>query len=336
MYRFTYIYSYEICDTSSPFVFYSNFSHGTLDVLDSLNFSMLNSILRNGTTPAGNGSIRADSGGLALQYDRMSTTFYANIEKCYFISGTAGDRSDFSTILSDFLAAGINSGINENQFTGRGGGMGIYIRSSDDSFVTIEVKNCSFMHNYAELFGGGLYLYVGGSDSNHSVIVRDTLFLNNSCAAAGGAVQMALLIQNVGYPGSQFNYTNCVFKNNYADFGGALSAIQTFVGGRGNIGNVDGCTFEENTATGKGSAITFASLLYPENPEPPHSYAIINRYGTISLLLNMLAMKFYCCSNFTRNADPGGVVNLGFNNADFYGVNKFEENFGPSLRVILL
>jgi len=290
---------------------------------------MQHCILRNSTTPAGNGSIRADSGGLALRYDRRGT-FYANIENCYFIGGTAGDRTDFSTVLSEFLAAGINSGINENQFTGRGGGVGVYIRSSDDSFVTVKVKNCSFMHNYAELFGGGLYLFVGGSNSNHSVIVQDTLFLNNSCAAAGGAVQMALLIQNVGYPGSQFNYTNCVFKNNYADFGGALSVIQTFVGGRGNIGNVDGCTFEENIATGKGSAITFASLLYPENPELPHSYTIINRYRS-----DMIEYAYYniFCSNFTRNVDPGGIVNLGFNNAEFYGVNKFEGNIGPSLRV---
>ena len=315
------------------FVLYSNFSHGTLDVLDSLKFSMQNSILTNGTTPVGNGSIRADSGGLALRYNRMGTTFYANIENCYFIGGTAGDRRDFNAIRDDFLAAGINSGINLNQFTGRGGGMGVYITSNNHSFVAVKVKNCSFMHNYAELFGGGLYLYVGGSDSNHSVVVHDTLFLNNSCAAAGGAVQMALLIQNVGYPGSQFNYTNCVFRNNSADFGGALSAIQTFVRGRGNTGNVDGCTFEENTAIEKGSAITFASLLYPENPKPPRSYRISNRYGTISVYA---CYKVLFCSNFTKNVDPGGIVNLGFSNADFYGVNRFERNVGPSLRVMFV
>jgi len=312
-----------------PCLFFSNFSHGTLDVLDSLNFSMQNSVIRDGTTPAGNGSIRADSGGLALRYDRTGTTFSASLENCYFIGGTAGDRTDFETVLKDFLAEGINSGINNNQFTGRGGGMGVYIRSDNNSFVTIEINNCSFMHNYAELFGGGLYLFVGGSDSNHSLVVRDTLFLNNSCAASGGAVQMALLIENVGYPGSQFNYTNCVFKNNHADFGGAISAIQTFVGGKGNIGNVDGCSFEENTALDKGSAITFASLLYPENPKPPHSYRIVNRYGTIINALLLISV----CSNFTNNVDPGGIVNLGFNNADFHGVNKFEGNSGPSLRV---
>ena len=39
------------------------------------------------------------------------------------------------------------------------------------------------------------------------------------------------------------------------------------------------------------------------------------------------------CSNFTNNFDPGGIVNLGFNNAEFYGFNKFEKNDGPSLRV---
>ena len=79
--------------------------------------------------------------------------------------------------------------------------------------------------------------------------------------------------------------------------------------------------------------------MVEENPEPPRSYAIINRYGTISLFIEYACYEislFYFCSNFTRNVDPGGVVNLGFNNAGFYGVNKFEGNIGPSLRVILL
>ena len=45
----------------------------------------------------------------------------------------------------------------------------------------------------------------------------------------------------------------------------------------------------------------------------------------------MLYTCFY--SNFTNNTDPGGIVNLGFNNAEFHGLNKFENNTGPSLRV---
>ena len=49
----------------------------------------------------------------------------------------------------------------------------------------------------------------------------------------------------------------------------------------------------------------------------------------------MLYYIFFC-SNFTNNSDPGGIVNLGFNNANFYGLNKFENNKGPSLQVSII
>ena len=235
-------------------------------------------MFQNGSTPADNGSIRADSGGLALRYFQPNiSNFYACVYNCSFINGTVGRRLDAETILANFLSAGVNSGLNQNRFTGRGGGMGVYI-NADNSSVTVTVRNCLFKNNYADLFGGGLYLFTGGKGSNHSVLVEGTHFINNSVAAAGGAIQMALLVQNVGVPGSEFNYTNCTFISNGANYGGAVSAIQTYVFGRGNIVNMKRCDFIENHSTDKGSAITFASLLYPENVEEPYSYSITDWY----------------------------------------------------------
>lgn len=209
--------------------------------------------------------------------------------------------------------------------------MAVYINTINSS-VTVNVRSCSFKNNYAELFGGGLYIYTGGRSSNHSVLVEDTDFINNSVAAAGGAVQMALLIQNLDVPGSQFNYTNCSFISNSADYGGAVSAIQTYVLGRGNIVNMKGCNFEENISYEKGSAITFASLLYPENVEEPYGYSITDWYDGC-MMKNIECMYAFFYSNFTNNSDPGGIVNLGFSNAEFHGLNRFENNEGPSLRV---
>ena len=255
-----------------------DFSHGVADVLNTRSFVMSGSTFLNVSTPHDRGNIRADSGGLALRYLQNDISdFNAFIYNCSFINGTAGRRLDVETILTTLLAPGINSGINQNQFTGRGGGMAVYINASN-SFVTVNVRNCSFQNNSAELFGGGLYLYIGGKRSNHSISVEDTYFINNVVAAAGGGIQMALLIENTDFPGSQFSYTNCSFVANRAGYGGALSAIQTFVFGRGNIVDVKGCNFEENISYEKGSAITFASLLYPEIDEEPYSYSITDWY----------------------------------------------------------
>ena len=255
-----------------------NFSNGAVDVLNAKTFTMTNSTFVDSSTPNNNENIRADSGGLALRYDQDNiTNFHAHIYNCYFMNGTAGRRLDVETVLTTFLAVGVNSGLNQNRFISRGGGMGVYINTVNSS-VTVNLRACSFNNNFAELFGGGLYLYTGGSSSNHSILVEDTDFIDNSVAAAGGAVQMALLIQNSDVPGSQFNYTNCSFVSNSADYGGAVSAIQTYVFGQGNIVNIKKCNFDENFANEKGSAITFASFLYPENVEEPYSYSITDWY----------------------------------------------------------
>lgn len=307
-----------------------NFSNGGVDVLNVRSLVMFDSMFINGSTSNENTNIQADSGGLVLRYFQNDVSnFNTNIFNCSFMNGTAGRRSDIETILTTLLATGINRGINQNQFVGRGGGMAVQINAVN-SYVTVNVRSCSFKNNYAEFFGGGMYLYVGGSNSNHSVLVEDTDFINNTVAAAGGAIQMALLIQNHDSPGSQFNYTNCSFILNSADYGGALSAIQTYVFGRGNIVNIKECNFEENFSYEKGSAIAFASLLYPENVEEPYSYSITDWYVILLYMYNYVPVF---CSNFMNNFDPGGIVNLGFNNAEFHGLNRFENNKGPSLRV---
>ena len=312
-------------------VFFScrNFSNGAVDALDVKSFVMSNSKFLNISTPDDNGNIRSDSGGLVLRYSQNNiSNFHAYINDCCFINGTAGRRIDPEELLA-ILANALNVALNQNQFSGRGGGMNVYINTIN-SFVTVIVRNCLFENNFAEFFGGGLYIYTGGRSSNHSVLVEDTDFINNSVAAAGGAVHMGLLIQNLDAPGSQFNYTRCSFLSNSADYGGGISAVQTYVLGRGNIVNVKECNFEDNFSTSKGSAITFASLLYPESEEEPYSYSITNWYAYY-MILSCRIMEF--CSNFTNNSDPGGIVNLGFNNAEFYGINWFEDNDGPSLRV---
>lgn len=271
------------------FLYCREFSNGVVDVVNVRSFVISGSVFLNGRTPPDNGSIRADSGGLALRYFQNNAShFSASVYNCSFMNGTTGRNLAFETIFSTF-SKGINSGLNQNQFPGRGGGMGVYINTVNSS-VTVTVNNCLFKDNYAELFGGALYLYIGGGSGNHRILVEDTKFIGNSVAGGGGAIQMALLIQNLDVPGSQFNYTNCTFISNSANYGGAVNAIQTYVFGSGNnIVNMKRCNFLENFSTEKGSAISFASLLYPENDEEPYNYSITDWY-----VIHILKKVYVC------------------------------------------
>ena len=75
--------------------------------------------------------------------------------------------------------------------------MGIFV---DEAFtnITAEVEDCLFVGNYAESFGGGLYLYADGNETHHTFTVRRCNFTSNVAGPTsfGGGLQVAMLVRN--------------------------------------------------------------------------------------------------------------------------------------------
>ena len=153
--------------------------------------------------------------------------------------------------------------------------MGIFI---DESFanISIEIENCVFTGNYAQSFGGGLYLYVDGNETQHNATIRGSQFYNNSAGPGsfGGGLQVAFLVRNLRSAPSMFDFVNCTFRDNNADFGGGMSTVQVYSQGAGNLVTLSNSTFNENVASEVGSAVMFASLLYVQNRNESLHYTV--------------------------------------------------------------
>ncbi len=176
--------------------------------------------------------------------------------------------------------------------------MGIFVQESSLRNISFLIQGCLFDGNFAESFGGGLYLYVAGSKTNHTFTVENSTFTRNVAGKGsfGGGLQVAMLIQNLDRPPTRFDFIGCHFEDNMADYGGGLSTVQVstcivvhvhasqdllmlqvYSQGAGNLVSISECTFVNNRANNVGSALMFASFLYVQNRNESLHYVTSNK-----------------------------------------------------------
>lgn len=220
----------------------------------------------------------ANSGGLGIAYHTNETAYY-NMSLLPSVIVTECEFTNNSASLPEASSQQqINQALNNHIYFGRGGGFGVFL---DEYFIHIEVtvEKCRFESNYAESFGGGLYIYIDGSNTSHKFTVTDSNFTSNMAdeGSFGGGIQVALLIRNARRDPSQLYFTRCCFIRNTAWFGGGLSSVQVFSQGSGNKITLRDSYFEENTAIDVGSGVMFASLLYVQNRQSSYYYQVSDK-----------------------------------------------------------
>ncbi|CAI8022048.1 hypothetical protein GBAR_LOCUS12974 [Geodia barretti] len=258
----------------------------------------------------------ANSGGLGIAYHTNATAYFntslppsVTVTDCEFTH----NRVSLPEASSQQQ---INQALNNHIYFGRGGGFGVFL---DEYFVNIVVtiERCRFESNYAESFGGGLYIYIDGASTSHNFTVSDSNFTSNMAdeGSFGGGIQVAFLNRNTRHGPSQLEFSHCRFVGNTAWFGGGLSSVQVFSKGSGNIITLRESYFERNTAINVGSGVMFASMLYVQN---------------------RLSSNYYKVSDnvFFNNSSPGGTFAVGFIPQNFTGHNQFLNNTGAGLRSV--
>lgn len=221
---------------------------------------------------------RANSGGLSIAYHTNETVYYnstllpwVHVTDCVFTQNRV-------LLPGENTQQQIDQALNNHFYFGRGGGFGIFL---DEFFIniTVNIESCRFEDNYADSFGGGLYLYLDGNDTQHNFTVRDCNFTGNSAGAGsfGGGLQVALLLRNADSDPSRLYFTRCNFVRNEASFGGGMSTVQLYSQGSGNVVSLSDSYFEGNSANDVGSAVMFASLLYVQNRNASYHYQVYNK-----------------------------------------------------------
>jgi hypothetical protein len=133
-----------------------------------------------------------------------------------------GENADSSAVLDGFT---IRGGFADGSSVPGGAGGGLMLLSSSP-----QLHNCRFSDNLASFAGGAI-----AALASPATLTRCT-FLRNVAVARGGAVHAQLV--------SDLSLQDCVFSENVAERGGALSIIDsspaivrcTFVGNRGGTG----------------------------------------------------------------------------------------------------
>ena len=115
--------------------------------------------------------------------------------------------------------------------TGKGGGLYVSIRSNalNNSFTII---GCYFLHNSADLSGGGMLVEFLDSVQGNVLSVNDTSFSDNRCPSCnGGGLTVTMLAKNKNqkFTGNSFLCSDCTFGYNTAYVGGGVALFSTKV-----------------------------------------------------------------------------------------------------------
>lgn len=220
-----------LCDDGSscsvPCIYYYTyryFPEGAMDIYNCHNIFIAHCTFEN------NGPVktfktdpwRGHAGGLSIAFNynesldeiELSTTLVNNT----FTNNSARPHFDLQQSTSKLLTKFV--------FTGRGGGCAVNINSHKS--VNVSVKNCFFKKNYASAYGGGLYMAFG-KVSGHTIMVRDTQFIENQTPGGAGGWEIGFAQAGMDSIANQVFALGLLFKNNKASYGGG---VYIFIAGK--------------------------------------------------------------------------------------------------------
>lgn len=204
------------------------FLASALDLLNVHNLEIQHTLFRDCIFNNTGAQYRAHGGAVSIAYyeeeqpdlNRIYPTL--NINNCSFINNSAF-LPDRERVFEDDQ---INQALNTNFFEGRGGSLSIV---PQDLYANIRgrITNTIFQQNKAQLFGGGVYVLMSGSETSHEFMFMNCTFLQNTVIRDfGGGIHFALLQRNLASSPTRITVMGTRFEENSANFGGGLSVVQ--------------------------------------------------------------------------------------------------------------
>ncbi len=165
---------------------------------------------------------------------RVVSYFSNNTQSSYFFSNcrfanNKAHNADSGTTNSTYIVPHRADHI----AFGRGGGLSIFIKGNASKNL-FHVSNCKFENNSA-LWGGGLFVEFHDDTFNNTVIVDNSIIINNFChfkpdsGTAGGGMRIGHYVYGSELlgTGNYIRVSNCIFDSNAALDGGGLSISPT-------------------------------------------------------------------------------------------------------------
>ncbi len=199
------------------------------------------------------------SGNIAAAANGNQTGVYvygkdetANLTATFTNCNISDNQGGMGTGWGVYCATATFDGCKFNNNAAGGNGV-FYVREN----ATVTILNSEFVGNSSTAMGG---IYCVPNDTQSSLYVANTLFLNNKSTGRGGA---SYLRKN-----SSATFVNCTFSGNTAtSYGSAIALNET-----GVTANIISCTFSENS----GSHKSYSGALSTENND-----CTLNIYNSI-------------------------------------------------------
>ncbi len=201
---------------------YSGFSSSALDLFNVHNAVIQDTFFKNCISRDVNAQFRGNGGALSVAYYYTNTSRGLVFPQLEVIGCTFENNYAYRLSL-DHISQALVDGV----ISGRGGG--IVLLPQDLSNAHFLIKDSTFVGNWAQEYGGGIWTRVSGSQTYHDFVLEGCVFRGNygGSDGYGGGMQMALLLRNVNSPRPiRIVLRECLFENNAADYGGGLSVTE--------------------------------------------------------------------------------------------------------------
>ena len=163
-------------------------------------------------------SFRANTGAVAIGFNNIVINRDSDqkifVSQCNFTGNRATAEAFYRTTDSAFFS---------QIFTGRGGGLGIYINDSQHN-ITAMIYDNFFVSNYARSFGGGVYLVIFGDNTQNKLLLKRNVFESNLAMLGAGGVIMSFFSIGMREIPHTTILTDCTFLGNSGESGGAVFA----------------------------------------------------------------------------------------------------------------
>ena len=206
----------------------------------------------NSTSYFGRKPFQGHGGGASIAYNvRLAQLDSANVivSNCEFINNRAEPPNDLFETTTNLIENAI--------FSGRGGGLSMPISATFP--LNVVVNNSIFINNFAKNYGGGLYCFMSGTNSNQTYMFGNNTFIRNQALIGSGAMNFG----NFAYtaPSTTLHSTiyGCTFQGNVAHIGGCLHIFPSYGGFGGNFVTLQDCILENNTSIEYGGAVDVTS-----------------------------------------------------------------------------
>ena len=250
--------------------------------------------------------------------------------ECTFANNSALSSSHGSSTMDHVMGWEYNS-------FGKGGGLSIIIRNKT-SAKAFAIDNCTFVGNFAQFHGGGLFVSFLDSTQGNSVTVQNSVFWENVCAfsssiaSSGGAIHLEYLMDHYdqSLEGSDIlSLAGNIFCENTAFAGGALFLTALMKWDSCRSCGIHNTNFTNNAAN-FGSAI-YINKLVSGQPE----FRLVSSSPLVLKDCNFIGNHIYQDPEESAITKSGlGTVYSNQKDVSFESSVLFESNEGSALVMV--